>query len=204
MAYSDFTLDAVHKTWGLTIRQGQLFGDVDPVEVPLWLRETLARGIPFALISKKARSEFIVVPILLTSRELSHNRFSIYSGQRLDVAPDRGLIGECDFILTLTPPVPLLQAPLIVILEAKKNDIESGLGQCAAQMVGARLFNENDGSAVDTIYGCVTTGEAWQFLRLEDSIVTIDDRRYYINSVGTLLAVFQTILSGYQSDLRAA
>ncbi len=102
--------------------------------------------------------EFIVVPILLASRELSHDAVAIYSGQRLDVNPDQGLVGECDFILAATPPVPLLRAPLVTIVEAKKNDIESGLGQCVAQMIAARLFNEKAGNVPFQIFGCVTTG----------------------------------------------
>src|SRR5260370_39781193 len=95
-----------------------------------------------ALVSEKARSEFIVSPILLASRRLSHNAISIYSGQRLDVQPEQGLVGECDFILAASPPVPTLRSPLVTIVEAKKNDIEVGLGQCLAPLGGGRSFNE--------------------------------------------------------------
>ena len=101
-----------------------------------------------AFFSEKSRSEFIVIPILLAARDLSHNSFTIYSGQRLDVMPEKGLVGECDFILGASPTVPMLQSPLVTIVEAKKNDIEAGLGQCVAQMVGARIFNERAGSEV--------------------------------------------------------
>src|SRR5205814_10081229 len=102
-----------------------------------------------------ARSEFIVVPILLASRELSHDAFAIYSGQRLDVQPEQGLVGECDFILTASVPVPVLRAPIVTIFQAKKNDIEVWLGQCAAQMVAARIFNEQEGRPLPQIFGCV-------------------------------------------------
>ena len=84
-------------------------------------------------------------------------------GQRLDVDPDRGLVGECDYILALTPPVPRLRAPLVTILEAKKGDVEAGLGQCLAQMVGARLFNERAGQPPRPVFGCVTSGEVWSW-----------------------------------------
>jgi hypothetical protein len=69
----------------------------------------------------------------------------------------------------------------MVIVEAKKNDLEAGLGQCVAQMVGARLVNQREGSGVETIFGCVTTGEAWQFLKLEHDVISIDSERYYID-----------------------
>src|SRR5262249_6348438 len=134
-------------------------------------------------------------------RELSGNTVAVYSGARLDVDPKQGLQGECDFILARTPPVPELRAPLIAITEAKKNDIEAGLGQCAAQMVGARLFNERTGQPVDVVYGCVTTGEVWQFLRLAGPVLTLDVPRYYLDNVGRILAVFQAILMGSYKTL---
>jgi hypothetical protein len=199
MTYNDFTLDTVRKVLGLIIRQEQLFAKIVPLEVPQWLKEALAKGMPLALSSEKARAEFLVVPILLTSRELSNSSFSIYSGQRLDVDPEQGLVDECDFILTYTPPLPVIQAPIMIIVEAKKNDVESGLGQCAAQMLGAKLFNQKEGNDIETIFGCVTTGEAWQFLKLAHNTVSIDLSRYYINHVGQILEMFQAIISYFQS-----
>ena len=145
------------------------------------------------MISEKARSEFIVVPILLAAREISGDRFAIFSGQRLDVDPDRGLIGECDFILALAPSLPPLHAPIMTVVEAKKNDIEVGMGQCIAQMVAAFKFNEAAGLVKSPVYGCVTTGETWQFLRLADQTALLDRPRYYLDNVKGILSVLQAI-----------
>src|SRR5947209_1298802 len=126
MSYSDFTLESVERLLGVTARPATLFPSFQPVPAPVWLEELLARGaqgIQLSLISEKARSEFIVAPILLASRELSGNRLAIYSGQRLDVDPALGLAGECDFILTAAEAVLPLQAPIATVVEAKKNDI---------------------------------------------------------------------------------
>jgi hypothetical protein len=136
MSYSDFTLEAVERQFGIITQEAALFPDLPPAQVPDWLPGWLARGTRLALISEKARSEFIVVPILLAARELSGDHFAIYSGQRLDVDQDKGLGGECDFILAVGPALPPLHAPIMTVMEAKKNDIEVGLGQCIAQMVG--------------------------------------------------------------------
>jgi hypothetical protein len=87
-----------------------------------------------------------------------------------------------------------------MIVEAKKNDIDLGLGQCIAQMVGARIFNERHGHDTRPIFGCVTTGETWQFLRLEDSIVDLDQVRYFIVNLGILLAVWQAVIAACQRD----
>jgi hypothetical protein len=195
MAYTDFTLDTVDSVLGVSALPADLFPELQPLPVPTWLQEMLRRGLRQALLSEKARSEFIVVPILLATQELSQRAVAIYSGQRLDVDPKQGLVGECDYILTATPPLPALRAPLLTVLEAKKNDIESGIGQCMAQMVGARLFNDRSGKSSTDMYGCVTTGETWHFLRLEGPVVGIDRQRYYIDNVGSILGALQLIVS---------
>jgi hypothetical protein len=197
MAFRDFTLEQVAQTLGVTTRETTLFPERLPLVVPSWLIETLNRRTQLSLISEKARSEFIVVPILMASRELCPSPLAIFSGQRLDVDPERGLVGECDFILAATAPVPPLRAPIATIVEAKKNDIEIGLGQCVAQMVAARMFNQAGGRNERSVYGCVTTGEAWQFLQLLDDQALIDSKRYYIDDVEAILGAILTIVGNF-------
>jgi hypothetical protein len=188
MAYTDFTLETAESELGVTVRPGPLFAGLPPIDAPGWLTDILARGMQLALVSEKARSEFIVAPILLAVRELSGETVAIMSGQRLDVDPVRRLVGECDFLLTLSDPVPRVRAPLLPVVEAKKNDIEAGLGQCVAQMVASQVYNERAGRPLAAVYGCVTTGEDWQFLRLSGPDVTLDQGRFYIDNVGGILA----------------
>ncbi len=196
MPYTDFTLESAEARFAIVAVPGDLFPGRPALPVPDWLRDLLARGQGMAaLVSEKARSEFLVAPVLLACRDLVPGDLSIYSGQRLDVDAELGLTGECDYILALTPPVPRLRAPLVTVLEAKRGDIELGLGQCVAQMVGARLFNEQAGSAPRPMFGVVTTGEAWQFLRLERATVTLHRERLFIAGVGAILASLQLILT---------
>ena len=161
-------------------QQGEVIHVVQPGEN--LFRISLRYGVPIGTI---AQANNIANPSL------------IYSGQRLDVDPDSGLIGECDFIITATPPLPLIQAPIVCIIEAKKNDIETGLGQCVAQMLGALRLNQRDATGIETIFGCVTTGEIWQFLKLEQNDIIIDQERYYIDNIRTILGVLQTIFAQY-------
>jgi hypothetical protein len=190
MSYSEFTLESVGRILGVTSRAANLFPDLQPVPPPAWLQEQLARGtqgIQLSLISEKSRSEFIVAPILLAGRELSGNRFAISSGQRLDVDASIGLTGECDFILSAADAMLPLQAPIATVVEAKKNDVEGGLAQCIAQMVAADRFNQAAGRTGVPIFGCVTTGEAWQFARLSGTTALLEQRRYYIDHIDIIL-----------------
>ena len=200
MSYSEFTLETVERQLGIVTQEAALFPDAPTVQVPDWLPAWLARGTRLALISEKARSEFIVVPILLAARELSGDHFAIYSGQRLDVDQGKGLIGECDFILAIGPALPPLHAPVMTVVEAKKNDIEVGLGQCIAQMVAARKFNEAAGRTMSPVYGGVTTGETWQFLRLVGQTAQLNRDRYYLDNVRGILGALEAI---YQDAVNA-
>jgi len=191
----------VKQKLGVTTQEADLFADSPSAPVPEWLPGWLARGTRLALLSEKSRSEFIVVPILVAGRELCGDQFAIFSGQRLDVDPDQGLVGECDFILALGPSLPPLHAPLMTVVEAKKNDVEAGMGQCIAEMVAARQFNEAEGRTTVPVFGCVTTGETWQFLRLADEVALLDRRRYYLDNVSGILGVIQAI---YQEAVNVA
>ncbi len=195
MAYTDFTLERVEAELGVITHPGDLFVDLTPAKVPAWLHDFLGRTMQLSLVSEKARSEFLVAPLLLAAREMTGNAIAIYSGQRLDVDAARGLQGECDFLLARSEPLPRLRAPLLCVVEAKKNDIEIGIGPCVAQMVAARMYNERAGESLTTFHGCVTTGEAWQFLRLEGPTVTLGRGRLYIDNVGGILAALLAILS---------
>ncbi len=199
MDYTDFSIDSVMTGLELEIESSELFPDLGLLPIQPWLRELLDRGSHQVLLSEKARSEFIVVPILLAAQELSQGAVTIYSGQRLDVDPTRGLVGECDFILSATLPLPGLRAPLVTVVEAKKHDIEAGIWQCIAQMTGARIFNERSGRPLESIFGCVTNGEVWQFLRLSKNLATIDHRRFYLDNVGSILAAFVSILGPHSA-----
>jgi hypothetical protein len=187
MAYADFTLDALRHSFGVTVRDQALFEEPERLAPSAWLREALAKGQDLAVISEKARSEFIVAPVLLACRDALGHSFRVFSGPRLDVDPERGLKGECDFILARSESSLVFQAPLMVVLEAKKHDIEEGLGQCAAQMLGASIYNEREGKPVPYVYGCVTNGDSWQFVKLQGLELQIHTQRIPIQELPKIL-----------------
>jgi hypothetical protein len=162
--------------------------------VPTWLSDQLARSGQLLIGNNKAWNEFIVAPILLAVRDLSSNRMGIFSGERLDVDIEAGLSGECDYLLTLSHAIPILRAPVICVVETKRQDREAALGQCAAQMIAARRFDVRQRRPLSRVYGCVTTGEDWQFLRLDDTTIVYDTNRMYRNDVGRILAAFMHVV----------
>jgi hypothetical protein len=201
MAYSDFTLETVMERFELIEVNQSLFENAPSISVSDWLKQSLAIGQDLGLRSgtEKARSEFIVVPILMELSRQNPDQFTIYSGKSLDVDKERGLNGECDFILSKGKASRVIHTPVISLVEAKKQDIDLGLGQCVAQMVGASLFNQRKRQPIPAIFGCVTTGEVWQFLKLENQTVVIDSRSYLLfDALEKILGILQTILDFYR------
>ena len=122
-------------------------------------------------------------------RLFSQRQIAVYSGLEWTVDASRGLNGVCDFVLGVSKQVFFIEAPVLVAVEAKRDSIPDGLGQCAAEMVAAQLFNQNAGKPIDTIYGCVTTGANWKFLRLRDQRLEIDFDEYSITQPERILGV---------------
>lgn len=192
MSYGDFTLTKVKKELGIEIIEGvSLFGAVAPIAASVFLVEALRRYGQLATLvnTEKARSEFLIAPILGEIVEQSKRQVSLFSGRNFSVDPERGLQGFCDFILSQSPEQIEVVSPVITIAEAKNESIPSGLGQCMAEMVAAQIFNEREGKKVDIIYGAVTTGTNWRFLRLMNSQIWIDDREYFINEIDHILGI---------------
>ena len=192
MAYSDFSLASVKKALNLTISPRQdLFSAVPALECSNHLTETLAYNVPFALASntEKSRSEMIITPILLELTKQFPDRISLFSGVDFTVDSDLGLKGSCHFLIGRSVELLIVSAPAILIVEAKKENINAGLGECVAEMYAAQLFNEREGNQVSRIYGVVTTGEIWKFLMLEGQSVQIDLLEYFLNQVDKILGI---------------
>lgn len=90
--------------------------------------------------------------------------------------------------------------PVISVVEAKNDNIKSGLAQCAAAMIASRIFNEQKGNLINTIYGIVTTGSIWKFLKLNDALY-IDVREYYIEQLGKIMGIILQIIRSEMKEL---
>jgi hypothetical protein len=194
MAFSNLKLSQVKEKYGLIEVEKDLFPNLQAIQPSAWLNETLNMSIKMPLLSEKAKSEFIISPILMEVWRNAEEQFSIYSGVTLDVEVD--LKGECDFILSHSPKSIDIQTPIFTLIEGKDDNVRNGIGQCAVQMYAAQKFNEIHGKVIPVIYGCVTTGDDWQFLKLEKKILTFHDKRLYFIEVDRILGVFDIIVKG--------
>lgn len=199
MAFSDFDLRAVVDRFALREDLGtDLFADVPPLEPTEFTRTWLQELAPVAqgVNSEKARSEFIIAPLLVEARRRAGVDSNVLPGVMLDVDRERGLFGFCDFIISRSIEYYYLRGPLAAVVEAKREDLIGGLGQCAASMVALRLFNERDGTPLPAIFGAVTSGTNWKFLKLAGDQLTIDRQEYYLREANKIVGILVHIITG--------
>ena len=207
MPYSAFSIEEVKSKFGLRIAAtAETFASIPPVEPSAFLVSTLAENVPLAVAisTEKARSEFIVAPVLLEARRQVGRRVSLFSGVEFDVDQSQGLNGVCDFLLSLSPEQLTIEAPAVAVVEAKKDDLKSGLGQCMAEMVASRLFNKQKGHELPRFFGTVTTGSLWKFMKLEGDVVSLDQREYPISELARIIGILVSMLAVEETNAELA
>lgn len=193
MPYHTFTLETVTRQFELNILDVpfcESLPSADPQPEFLTIFQQwfqLAQGPQ----SAKAKSELLVSPILAEVVQLTQQRVRLFSGEELNVDIDRDLDGVVDFLLSKSSTLYLIEAPIVMLVEADKEGLDIGWGECVAQMIAARKFNTRKGNEISFIYGSVTNGKLWQFLKLEGKDVTIDRHEYYVTPVERILGILK-------------
>ncbi len=198
MAYSEFTLESVQKTFQLeTVRSVGIFSEMEPVVPSAYLTTGLARkaSLATAIGTEKARSEMIVADVLVELLEHFDRRISLFSGIDFNVDAEKGLTGVCDFLVSLSPEQFYLEAPVIILVEAKNLDLKLGIGQCVAEMVAAQHFNTEKGNDISYVYGASTTGIDWQFFKLEAKCLHIDMATYTLERCDRILGILASMVA---------
>jgi len=199
MAYSDFTINQLTQRFGLTIRaSASLFAATAEADLPPHLATSLERYVPLALNlnTEKAKSELVIAPVLLELKLRYPDQLSLFSGLDFPVDSAAGLIGRCDFLVARNPQQLALIAPVCVVVEAKNENMIAGIPQALAEMVAARRFNEQAGTPITPIYGVVTTGMLWRFLKLEGDVAHVDAVEYPIQSPARIFGILTVIALG--------
>jgi hypothetical protein len=197
MPYSKFTLIRAIEDFELIVREeSNLFAAIDPVKPTPLLQEILLENVPWAIAvgSEKARSEGIINPVLLEVKRQLGGQIGVFSGEEFNVDVAADLNGFCDFLISRSSEQLYIKAPLLMLVEAKKEDLKPALGQCLAEMVAAQRFNSMKDRSIETIYGVVTSGTVWRFLQLTGKVVSIDLTDYPLLPVDNVLGVLVSML----------
>lgn len=205
MSYSQFTLKELKSKFALKIlEEVEIFTLLEPVQPSSLLKEILARNLPLALRidTEKARSEMIVAPVLIELRELFPEQISLFSGREFNVDQSQGLNGTCDFLIAHSPEQLSVEAPAAILVEAKNDNIRGGIPQCLAEMVAAQIFNDRENNQIPCIYGGVTTGSIWKFMKLEKNSVYLEGGEHHINELDLILSILSHIVETSRPSYR--
>ena len=192
MAYSSFTLSEITKKFNITLTEtNDLFASVAEAAIRPELQAQFNMMLPLALATstEKARSEFIIAPVLVELWLQQNRQIGLLSGVEFNIDEAEGLVGVCNYIITLSPEQMFVKAPVMMLVEAKNEDLKRGYGQCIAEMIAAQTFNVREGSETPQIYGVVTIGELWRFLVLEGTTARIDSRSYHIDRLPKIMGI---------------
>jgi hypothetical protein len=200
MAYKKYNKKKIKEVLNLKVRKIKLFEGIDVPLIEMSQRLTLNMQAAemMNLTTEKAVCEHLVSPVLTELRLNNENVVDFYSGEQLNVDSLRDLNGEIDFLFSKASESLGFEAPILCITEAKIGLIDKGIPQAAAQMYGVRLFNEKEGKPLKTVYGAVTDGKTWRFLKLEEDILYTDLTIYYLDNLPLLLGTLQWIIDFYK------
>jgi hypothetical protein len=192
-SYSQYRHDDI-AVLGLNIIIDNILTNTKPLLPSDLLKQMLEINMSQALTTEKAKSEFIIAPILYEIARKNNDKISFFSGHNLDVDKELGLKGFCDFLFSRIAKSPTIKEPIFCIVEAKNDNLEKGIPQCIAEMYASRIFNERRNKKIEVIFGCITTGYQWQFIKLEGNTVFQDTKIYSLVELATILGILQFIV----------
>ena len=198
MPYSKFTLDELKQKFNITLTGSKgKFNNLPEIAPSQFILEALEEYLPLAVAigTEKARSELIVAPILVAIKKHLNQQISLFSGIEFNVDIELGLNGFCDFIISNSTQQFFIESPVIALVEAKNDNLKSGLAQCIAEAIAAQIFNQRQGNEISKIYGVITTGTVWQFLELEGEGAILDLQEYSVENLPKILGILTSFVS---------
>ena len=197
MAFTDFkTIAEVQERYLIKYRTAH-FIQSNVIEVSPKLIEELSFVEQYidTRVSEFAIRENLIFPVLRDVYKKYAEQFSLWSHRFIKY--DEVLVGTPDYFVSKRSELgkTVLGKPLMVMIEAKKNDFDEGWAQCLAEMVAAQKLNENE----LPIYGIVTDGQVWQFGKLEDATYTYNEKLFILDDLAELLGALDYVYEQLQA-----
>ncbi len=142
--------------------------------------------------SEAARSEVVISPLLRETYKLHYEKCSFWIQK--SISYDGVLTGTPAYIFSSKSELgkTVLAKPLLIVVEAKKNDFEQGWGQCLAALVAAQKINDD---AAHPVYGIVTDANLWQFGKLEQDVFVRDPENFTVDKLNRLYGALNYLVT---------
>jgi len=203
VAFSDFkTISEVQEKFGIVYTEDN-FLKAEPLKPSTeFLHDfEFTREYIHVFASEAARCEAIIFPILKESYKTYADQYALWI--KHSIAYDSLLNGTPDYFIATRSELgkTVVGSPLILLVEAKKNDFEQGWGQCLAELVATQKINDNTSFPV---FGIVTDGTLWQFGRLIGDTFTQNGTDFGLANVpmlfGAIHAIFEVAMASEKAE----
>jgi hypothetical protein len=185
MSFSDFkTIGEVQKKYSIKYKEENFITSSE-----IALSESFVADLLFyrenmdVFSSEASRCEIIISPILREIYKQCYTKLSFWVQK--SIAYDDTLCGTPDYIFSEKSVLgkTVLEKPIVIVVEAKKNDFEQGWGQCLAELIASQKIN---GDLEQPVYGIVTDGNLWQFGKLEKDCFYKNTEGFMIDKLNSL------------------
>jgi len=174
------------------------FEQSSPMMIPDWFSEEIQFGLTHRGESDQEAftSEFIIVPCLRTVWQ-KHPRLNLFSHVSLQ-AEDFTVIP--DYLVTAPDPTgyKTVYKPLLLTVEAKNEKFEDGWTQALLQAVVCQTIN---GNADLPVLAIVTTGDLWQFGKLEQQQFVKHPLSISLQNLEVLLGILDMLFADCEKML---
>lgn len=199
MAFSDYKhISQVQQQFKITYRE-ELFMIAQDIQPPAHFLEefTFNREYLDLYTSEGSRAELIILPIVREVYKPYAQHYSLWIQKPLTY--DEILTGTPDYIIATRSALgkTVLEKPLLIIVEAKRNDFEQGWGQCLAELVAAQKLN---GAPSLPVYGIVTDGRFWEFGKLVKDVFLQNSEAYSVDDLAKLFGVLHFLFQSISHD----
>jgi hypothetical protein len=193
MAYRKIKLTELETKFGIQNRLIRWLDSstITPIEPSNLLKMNIDRATLAPLSTEKAVSERVISPIMTEVLERNTELVQLFSGELINADEDNGLNGEIDFLFNYRPYASTPEAPIFSITESKIGLLHKAWGQAAAQMLGVSIVNQKANHPLDIVFGSVTDGNSWQFMKFDKQTIWIDSRVYSLTEIPIILGIFQ-------------
>ena len=192
MAFSDFKMiSEVQEIFRITYAEDDFVKAEPSTPSAEFLRDfEFTRKHINVFASEAARCETIIFPVLKESYKAYANQYALWIKQ--SITYNDILHGTPDYFISTRSELgkTVVGSPLILLVEAKKNDFEQGWGQCLAELIAAQKINDD---ADFPVYGIVTDGTLWQFGRLVGDTFTQNRTDFALANLSVLFGAVDSV-----------
>ncbi len=192
MAFSDYkNIEQVQTEFNISYQE-KPFIVASELEPPAVFLEEFAFNREYLSIysSEGARAEAVIFPILREVYKPYSQNYELWIQRSLTY--DQKLTGTPDYLVSVRSPLgkTVLTLPIVVVVEAKRNDFEQGWGQVLAGLVAAQKLN---GQPEREVYGIVTDGKRWEIGKLRRNNFIQNTLGYAVDELPQLFGVIKTV-----------